>query len=185
MKSTLRNLALAALSLGLAAAVHATTITGAVTFAGSVVLTPNNIATATGVSSWSNVIVLDVSTGSVLDSTINPGQSVTLAAPWSFNSGALASFWNVGGFTFDLIGSTLVTQTATGIIVTGTGTLSGNGYEATYGNWSFSTQDTSANGKFSFSASSAVVPDGGTTALLLGAGLMTLAGVARARKYLA
>ena len=55
-----------------------------------------------------------------------------MATPWIFHpSTATPGLWSVGGFTFDLISATVVTQTATFLNITGTGTVSGNGFEDT------------------------------------------------------
>ncbi|HET7535064.1 MAG TPA: VPDSG-CTERM sorting domain-containing protein, partial [Candidatus Didemnitutus sp.] len=59
------------------------------------------------------------------------------------------------------------------LAVSGTGWVTGNGFDASVGTWSFTTQNGAADGAFSFSAASAV-PDGGYTALLLGLGLLGL-----------
>ena len=67
-------------------------------------------------------------------------------------------------------------------MITGTGTLTGAGFDSTPGTWAFSAQ--SAGGihqaSFTFSADTtgAGVPDGGTTVMLLGAALGAL-GLAR------
>jgi hypothetical protein len=77
-----------------------------------------------------------------------------MTAPWSFNSGLHPALWSVGGFTFDLTASNIVTPQGNGFLnVSGTGTITGNGFNATPGNWKFSTQNPPANGVFSFSAS--------------------------------
>ncbi len=52
----------------------------------------------------------------------------------------------------------------------GTGMISGNGFTATLGTWSFSTQDPGTGNPptFSFSAGTNALPEGGTTLALLG-----------------
>jgi len=75
-----------------------------------------------------------------------------MTAPWIFGSGKRA-LWIVGGFTFDLATST-ITQQGNGLLaVSGTGTISGHGFNNTPGSWRFSTQNPPANNVFSFSAS--------------------------------
>ena len=73
-------------------------------------------------------------------------------APWTFTSG-LANLWSVGGFTFNLTTSSIIQQGNGFLAVSGTGTITGNGYTDTPGTWKFSTQNPPANGVFSFSAS--------------------------------
>ncbi|MGC2353370.1 MAG: VPDSG-CTERM sorting domain-containing protein, partial [Candidatus Udaeobacter sp.] len=60
----------------------------------------------------------------------------------------------------------------------------GHGFDATAGTWSFTAQNGSANGVFSFSAStfsSQATPDGGATVALLG---LALAGIEGTRRKL-
>jgi hypothetical protein len=76
-----------------------------------------------------------------------------MTAPWGFGSGR-AALWSVGGFTFDLTASSIVKQGNGFLAVSGTGTISGNGFNPTPGSWRLSTQNAPANNVFSFSASS-------------------------------
>ncbi|MGH7991037.1 MAG: VPDSG-CTERM sorting domain-containing protein [Limisphaerales bacterium] len=122
-------------------------------------------------------------------SGITAGTQATFSSPWFFNSGAVASLWSVGGFTFDLTSSKIAYQGTTvqggtsvgGVLVTGIGAVSGNGLAAEAMTWEFATGDPSANGIFSFqvadgttSTTTSTVPDGGTTAMLLGLGMLGL-----------
>jgi len=164
-------------------------ITGSVDFSGGAVLNGTTLADATQVLSWSsvNVTPLGVTLDSVLDTTINPGDGVAMTGPWSFNAGRSA-LWTVGGFLFDLETSGVIAQTVDFLSVKGFGTLSGNGFDATPGTWFFTSQGAGiGNGNFSFSATTratpASVPDGGTTAILLGAACIGLA-VSTRRKLL-
>src|SRR4029450_13260 len=71
-------------------------------------------------------------------SGIAPGTQATMGQPWIFNpSTPTPGLWSVGGFTFDLLSSTIVTQTAKNLSIEGTGTVSGNGFDATAMDWSF------------------------------------------------
>jgi hypothetical protein len=176
-------------ALLLALATHcavAVPITGTLDFAGGATLDSMNLAAATRVVSFQSVFVTPggVTPGSVLDSTINPGDSVTMSAPWVFGSG-LANLWSVGGFTFNLQTSAIVLQNANFLAVTGMGTIVGNGYDATQGTWYFTTQGSSDMPNFSFSATtvaSANVPEGGATVLLLGVTLVGAAAASRLRR---
>jgi hypothetical protein len=173
--------------IGIAGIAQAVPITGDITFAGGVQLDTSSAGTATEVLSWTGpggtgepIVISD--DGSF--SGIAPGTQVTFASPWLFNSGAVAALWSVGGFTFDLTSSHIVFQggSPAGVVVDGTGTVSGNGLDDSTMSWSFSTQDPGASGStstiFSFSSASGTisssVPDGGTTAMLLGLGVLGL-----------
>ncbi len=161
---------------------QAAMINGAITFAGGAVFDTNSLATATRVNSFSGVTVM--SRDGDFAAFTNPGDSVAMATPWIFTpSTPTLGLWNVGGFTYDLASSTVVLQNGNFLLISGTGTISGNGFEATPGSWSFTSQSPKANGVFSFSSGSAAqgVPDGGTTVALLG---LSLAGIEILRRRL-
>lgn len=149
-------------------------IDGAITFAGGANFDTMSLATATRVNNYSNVTV--VSVDGDYAGFVNSGDSVTMATPWIFHpSTPTPGFWAVGGFTFDLDTSTVVVQTSKFLLITGTGTVMGNGFDPTEGTFSFSTQSPSAGRSvFSFSASSDSqgVPDHGATVALLGISLL-------------
>lgn len=171
--------------LAFATRAFALPITGALDIAGGATLDTASLATATQVLTFSNVVVTagGVTPGSVLDSTINPGDSVAMSSPWAFVLG-IPALWSVGGFTFDLISSAIVYQSVDFLNVKGTGFITGNGFDQTDATWFFSSQGTGDNADFSFSAttvSAQGVPDGGTTALLLGLGLVGAALASRIR----
>lgn len=158
-------------------------INGAITFAGGAIFDTNSLATATRVNTFKDVTVM--SRDNDFTSTVNVGDSVTMAEPYIFTpSTPTPGLWSVGGFTFDLASSTVVLQNSNFLLITGTGTISGNGFDATPGTWSFTSQTPMANGVFSFSAGSGSqgVPDGGTTVALLG---FALAGIEVIRRKLA
>ena len=187
-KKWLKMAAITAAVIGIAGMAQAVPITGDITFAGGVQLDSSSAGTATEVLDWTGPggtgMPIVISDSGSFD-TISPGTQVTFAAPWFFNSGAVSSLWSVGGFTFNLASSHIVFQggSPAGVLVDGTGTVSGNGFDSTSMSWSFTTQDPSASGSsssiFSFSAASGAagstaVPDGGTTAMLLGLGILGL-----------
>jgi hypothetical protein len=148
-------------------------INGAITFAGGAVYDTTSLATATRVNTFTDVRVM--SGDGDFAGFVNVGDSVTMATPYIFMpSTPTPNLWTVGGFTYDLTSSTVVLQNADFLVITGTGTVSGNGFDPTPGVWNFTSQSPAANGVFSFSASngSTGVPDGGTTAALLGIGLV-------------
>jgi hypothetical protein len=146
---------------------QAAPVTGSIDFGGVVTFDTMSLATATKVNVWNSSFVLQDS-GSF--SSINPGTSVTMGAPWIFDSGtpaipqpgpATPHLWQVGGFNFDLLNSMVVSQSANFLNVTGTGTISSNSFDTTPGTWSFTSSNSngSSNNTFGFQAESAAVPE--------------------------
>ena len=156
---------------------QAVPVTGAITFAGGVTLDQPSVNTATEVTSWVSPTVQSVS-GSFA-AFVTTGDSVTFTPTWFFNSPAIPSFWTVDGFTFDLIASSIDSQGSGFVNVSGTGFISGWGLGPTQGSWSFTAQDPSSDGVFSFSGASQATPDGGATVVLLGLGLVGIEGIRR------
>jgi PEP-CTERM motif len=180
----MKTLAVATLSIMLAAggfapSLSAAPVTGSIDFGGTVTFDTNSLATATRVNTWNSSFVLQDS-GSF--SSISAGTNVTMAPSWIFNSGtpsvpqpgpATPNLWQVGGFNFDLSSSIVISQSANFLNVTGTGTISGNGFTATPGNWSFTSSDSNGAPEttFGFQTQTTAVPEPSTLALLaIGAG---------------
>ncbi|HTR40276.1 MAG TPA: VPDSG-CTERM sorting domain-containing protein [Pseudomonadales bacterium] len=168
---------------GVAGIAQAVPITGNITFAGGVTLDTSSAGTATEVLSWTGpggTGLPVVISGDGSFSGIAGGTGATFASDWHFNSGAVSGLWSVGGFTFDLTSSHIVFQGGSpdGVVVDGIGAVSGNGLDPEAMTWSFSTSDPSADGVFSFQvadgSTGGSVPDGGTTAMLLGLGVLGL-----------
>jgi hypothetical protein len=154
-----------------AAAIH-----GNINFAGAVQFDTNSLATATTVMTWfdvnGNAGFSNVTPGATGNFGIPAGTQATMAQPWIFNpSTPTPGLWSVGGFTLDLLSSTVVTQNAQFLSITGTGIVSGNGFDPTSMEWSFTTQN-AVGGIFSFSANGLAVPDGGSAVALLGIALI-------------
>jgi hypothetical protein len=148
-------------------------IVGDITFAGSVSLDTTSVNTATMVTAWHGLGAgglpqVQSDDGTFATAGVMPGDATTFHAPWTFNSGPISSFWSVttgGGFTFDLVASSIVQQTGNGsLTVQGSGSVSHTGFTTTPGTFNFTTQDPSASSRFSFSAATAV-PEGGTVVL--------------------
>ena len=159
---------------------QAVPITGAITFAGGVELDSTTVNTATRVTGWLDEggFMPTVQSVSGSFSSVAVGTTTIFTPTWSFNSGPIPLFWSVGGFTFNLIGSHIFFQGGGFLNVVGTGTIIGNGYNPTFGHWSFTVQDDASNGVFSFSGGT-TVPDGGRTVALLGLALAVIEGIRR------
>jgi hypothetical protein len=148
-----------------------TAIQGNITFSGGATLDTGDANTAHAVTSFVNTVVQSVSGD--FDTFINPLDLATFSASWVFDpSTPTPGLWTAGGFTFALLTSTIDMRSGGTLSVKGTGTISGNSFDPTVGTWSFTTQNPSANGTFSFSASGLSVPDGGSAVALLGLALM-------------
>jgi len=155
-------------------------ITGDLAFAGVASFNTSSLATATQVNSWA--ATTQVGTGSFAG--IPFGTSVTLATPYIFSpSTPTLGLWSVAGFTFDLATSVIVTQNSGTLDITGTGILSGNGFDPTPGMWAFTSQKAGGGTatSFSFSADTTSVPDGGSAVALLG---IALAGIEAGRRLI-
>jgi hypothetical protein len=158
---------------------QATKINGTIDFAGSVRFDSSALQNTHRVVIWRDVFgnngFSNVAAVTGDFSSIALGTQATMATPWIFNpSTPTPGLWSVGGFTFDLLSATVVTQTATFLNVVGTGFVSGNGFESTSATWAFTVQNAGGNHQFfSFSANLATqgVPDGGSAVALLGISL--------------
>jgi hypothetical protein len=175
---------------------NAALIQGKIDFGGIVTYDTTSLATATKVTQWqpfqggqSNFSMVLQTTGDF--SSISAG---TLAAmvPWTFNSGTpmtpipgpmTNALWSVGGFTFDLSSSMVVSQSSTFLDVTGTGMISKNNFTSTPGTWSFTStrSDGGTSSTFGFQAQSAAVPEP-TSIVLVGVGLAGMTGFKLLRK---
>jgi len=148
---------------------QATPINGIINFAGAVTLN-GPFGTATAVTAWLNAHVEAGSTGDFAGIPVNT--AVAFTAPWQFSpSVPVPALWSVAGFTFDLLSSTVIMHTNSVIAIEGTGVVSGNGFDPTAMTWSFTTQNRGGS-TFSFSATGASVPDGGSAVALLGIALI-------------
>jgi len=166
---------------GFAISAQATQITGDIDFAGQVSYDKTSLATATMVTAWHMATV----SGATGDFAPTLGLTPAFATPYVFNPPtAYASLWSVGGFTFELDSSTIQHQDGFLLFITGSGFVTGNGFDKTPGLWSFSSNH--SNGKsatsFNFSANTTAVPapDSGSTVALLGVAIFTV-GALRAK----
>jgi len=195
MKKTLQLATVSVLAFALTQYAEAVPINGNIGFTGGVVFNTGSASTATSVTKWIDPVA-KLSSGTF--ASVASGTAATFATPWSFNSGPVAAFWSVGGFTFDLVASSITKQGGTSsglggygyVVVSGTGTVSGNGFDATPMIWNFSSQDPKAGtnpDRWTFSASAEStgsvkppsVADSGSTVMLLGSALLGVAWINR------
>jgi len=168
MKKTIITIVgVAAFAVALTQTARAIPIAGNLGISGAVQLDTGSASTATKALSWINTVANGQS-GAFIG--IVNDTSVVMTSPWSFNSGTLNNFWQVGGFTFNLIKSSIFSQDGTFLNVLLAGTVTGNGFDATAFTGTMQLANPAANGltvfteRLSFSA----VPDSGNTVLLLG-----------------
>jgi hypothetical protein len=164
----------------LSSAANAAFINGKIDFGITATLDNTDLGLATQVTTWDLVFASLVSDD--FDTFVNPlDVPTTFTDPWSFNSGPVTPLWAIGGFTFDLTSSSIVTQSNTFLNVVGSGLVSGNSFTPTPGTWSFTitNQGGGVQNQFSFVASTSSVPDGGATVALLGVSLLGLHGARR------
>ena len=182
---------LALLAIGLISSVliapkaQAVPITGSINFSGGVQLNNTSAGNSTAVTGWADVNGAQptVSSASGSFSSVPVGTTASFTAPWNFNSVGPLLLWQVGGFTFTLSQSNIVSQGAGSVVVQGFGILSGNGFDPTAGIWRFYTQDPSVGAPptFAFSTNREALPEGGATVALLS---VSLTGLARLRHKL-
>jgi len=125
---------------------QAAKIRGSIGFAGSPLFDTTSLAAATTVEIWRDVYGnlgftnVAASSGS-FTGLVGLGDQVTMAIPWIFKpSTATPGLWSVDGFSFNLYRATVVNQTPSFLEISGTGTVSGNGFEDTPFAWAFSVQ---------------------------------------------
>jgi hypothetical protein len=186
-RRTLAVLATGLLSCGLfCQQSRAAPIQGEIDLGGTVTYDTTSLATATRVNVWKNSVVLRDTGDFATFVTPGPGTFATMAAPWIFNSGtpgspspgpATPALWKVGGFTFDLTSSSVVSQSTHFLDIEGVGTVSGHGFDPTPGFWTFTSSRSNGqtSNTFGFQTNNDEVPEGSTVALL-GIGGIGLAG---------
>jgi hypothetical protein len=172
-----KYLACAAVSLGLGASVQANTITGSLGFAGTYIpvgeTTAGDLSTATSVSISSPIFVLSA-TGDFTGASFLANSFVSSVGV-NGNGPAIGQLWSVAvglvTYTFTVTSESQTFTSANQLNLAGTGTISdGNPADITSGTWQLGFGNSGASFTFQ-STSTASVPDGGTTIVLLGAAL--------------
>jgi len=175
--------------LTISARADATPITGGVTFSG--VVFPTGFMTTDSINVVNDVASvtcaeMGVCDGSYAPLNLNFVNGTTLTATyndftfdplpvggynplWSFNYSGTA-------YAFNLLNITSIERSVNGILLTGTGLATITGFDNTAATWSFSADKT---GRFAFSSTTTAVPDAGTTGVLLGMAVLSLAMVRR------
>jgi hypothetical protein len=170
------------LALGVVASANAALVDGSISLSGGftpvdAVPQPVTLGAATGID-FEGAATVDQGTGDFLASvghtaTMGDFQFSPILAPNP------VSVWTVDGFTFSMDTIAVDFHNATFLLLSGSGTVSGTGLEATPGTWAFSAQtadQTTFSWSSSFATTAVPVP---ATVWLFGSGVVALIGVAR------
>jgi hypothetical protein len=159
--------------VGSSVPVQAIPIVGDISFGGSYTVDNPNLTIATKFITFSSVIVIPIEHGDYVGTA---GNSVTFT-PFTFSppTTPVVPLWTftIGPttYSFNALTMTVPYKSSSLLDIQGTGTAYITGRDPTPGIWNVTANKAGAS--FSFS-SSAAVPDGGTTVLLLGAALSAL-----------
>ena len=167
---------------------QAVPITGEVDMGGTVTLNNSLLGSATSATNFTAVTVGGTPTGSF---TGTFGDGVTWHA-FSWPGGSASPLWSFTDsgtgdtYSFALSTDSVVSQSNTFLNLLGSGTLSisgPGGFTPTTGTWSFTVSNPDgsahANFNFTFANSQTSVPDGGSTAAMLGLALSAIGFVVR------
>jgi len=185
MEHMKKLLIIAALAGAALPAVNATLITGSLTYSDGAVFDAS-IFTATQVTDFKGGAVQSAD-GDFSSIPVLTPVSVDGGDGWAFNTVApgISGFFSVGGFTFDLTESSVVYQLGGFVGVQATGFISHPGFDTTPAVLNFTSQEPTANGVGSYSASLTALPDGGNTLITMGMAFTVCGALASRRRILA
>lgn len=170
---------------------QATVINGDISISGGFVpVSENGLQDATAIDflEWNGSEYVSGTTGGSFTVASASGDFSSFVTPSPFILGnindfsfapfsAVAPLWEIGGFSFDLLSIAITEQTATKLILTGTGEVYGNDFERTEGSWLMTANG--GNTTFSWSATTNVPEP--STILLMSLGMLGLVGHRRKR----
>jgi hypothetical protein len=172
-----------ALTATMALSAGATMITGAISFSGTAIFDDGDASVA--FTDFSKEVVSD--TGGTGDYAVVPSDTAATFNPFGYLAPVTVTpfqLWTLdySGKTYSLNATSIVVGYNDGgdVVVKGTGIAYITGYDATPGTWSISANRAGGTASFSSSAKVSGVPEPGTL-LLLGFGLIGLAGYSRSR----
>jgi hypothetical protein len=200
MKSLITRI-LGALLLSVAAGslARANTIDGTLVFSGGATINSFSADSATGVNAWQLMPTTLVSEDGSFVTLGSPLPDASILAPWTFGTpvspNVFTDFISIGAFTFDLTSSWIASQGSGSVTVDGTGWIHESSFETTAATVSFTFTDPVTPSVIShiqpqtpvtsrmdhFTGTVTALPDGGTTAVLLGGALISLAMASRRR----
>jgi hypothetical protein len=200
MKTSITQI-LAALLICVAAGslAKANSIDGTLVFSGGATINSSTADSATGVDAWQLMPTTLVSEDGTFSSLGSPLPDATILAPWTFGTPVspttFSDFIMIGSFGFDLTSSWIASQGDGSVTVDGTGWIHNASFDTTAATVSFTFTDPVApavvghihsltvaqNSMDHFTGTVTALPDGGTTAVLLGGALIGLALVSRRR----
>lgn len=155
---------------------EAVTIDGGISLAGA--FTPNSpdLSTATEMTFGQAVVISSSGDFTMpMFTSVDMADSLVWDPLFSVDSNPL---WSVGGFEFELNSLVVMNESANAITLQGMGNVTHADFESTTGTW-VATFNGDGDSNFSWSSSTASVPDGGTSIALFGMALVGLGMIRR------
>jgi hypothetical protein len=179
--NSLRLLAVSGAFVSCILSAQAASIVGGISLAGDYTLNGTDLSNSTAFTSFSDVEVTSTS-GNFSGAGILMATPGSVAqTPFSFSpfpGAGVSPLWTTVAGTaasFNLLSATILFQSSSSLLLSGSGVLNLAGYDPTPGAWTFSANTLSSTFSWSSSNGAVGVPDSGTTALIFGLGLASLA----------